>query len=208
MIAVKNFVGGALAMLPLIAATGCAAQSSAFRQMSAADHESAARAADADPALAQEHLEAAKRLRDQEQVACYAVPDAERTEGPFAHPERISGIEVVRDRGVFPKGPLEPVGVAVNLRAEAGMTQQWLGRVIACHMAHVAVVGRDPRPSPLSVANTQVSVSSTSVGFRVTVIAASHDRDAARAVVDNGQQLAYATFGVDHAAASGVASIR
>jgi hypothetical protein len=206
MIAVKGLVGSAIALMASVAATGCASQSTAFRQMSAADHENAARATQGDPAEAQEHLDAAKRLRDQEQIACYGVPDTDRIQGPFARPEQITGIEVVHDRGTFPKGPLVPVGVAVNLRAEPGVTQQWLGRVVACHAAHVAVAGPDPHPSPLSVANAQISVSSTAVGFRVTVT--SRDRDIARSVVDNGQALAESTFGRPGAPATGMASIR
>ena len=208
MIAVKDLVCGATVLVAVIATTGCASQSAAFRQMSAADHENAARLASGDPEQAQEHLAAAKRLRDEEQVACYGVPDSDRLQGPFARPDRIASVEVLRDRGVFPKGPLEPVGVAVNLRADPGMTQQWLGRVVACHMAHVAVVGPDPQPSPLSVANTQVSVSSTAVGFRVTVVAPRHNRDVARSVVDKGQELAESTFGQGGASAIGMASSR
>jgi hypothetical protein len=206
MIASKGLVGGAIAVTASIAAMGCGAQSAAFRHMSAVDHESAARVAQGDPAEAQEHLEAAKRLRDEEQVACYGLSDSDRLQGPFAHPNQITSIEVVRDRGLFPKGPLVPVGVAVDLRAEQGMTQQWLGRVVACHMAHVAVVGQDPQPSPLSVANTQVSVSSTSVGFRVTVT--SHDRDVARSVLNKGQELAESTYRQQGGGAVGMASIR
>jgi len=204
----KNISGGMVVVVASLAAIGCASQSTAFRQMSAADHESAARLAQGDAALAQSHLEAAKRLRDAEQVACYGVPDADRVQGPFAHPDRVTGIEIVRDRGVFPKGPLEPVGVAVDLRAEPGMTQQWLGRVVACHVAHVAVEGADAQPSPLSVANTQVSVTSTAVGFRVTVKAMSHDRDVAYSLVNKGQELADRTYGPDRTPVIGIASLR
>jgi len=195
MVAVKSFVGCAIAMTASMVGFGCTSQTGAFRQMSAADHEGAARAAQGDPAEAQQHLEAAKRLRDEEQVACYGVPDADRMQGPFAHPDRITGIEIVRDRGVYPKGQLEPVGVAIDLRAEPGMTEQWLGRVVACHIAHVAVVGQDSQPALLSVAKTRVSISSTPVGFRVTVRSTSQDRDVARSVVEKGQELAESTYG-------------
>jgi hypothetical protein len=184
MIATKS-IGAALVVA--LAAAGCATQSSSFRQMSAADHEAAARAA-SDSAVAEEHTEAASRLRDEERSACYGVSDADRDQGPFARADGVTGVEVVRDRGVFPKGPLEPVGVAVYLRAESGMTQQWLGRVVACHQAHLAVVGSERQHSPLSVPNADVSVSSTQVGFRVTIT--SRDRDAARSVVERGRELA------------------
>jgi hypothetical protein len=203
MITVNGFVGGAIVLCASVAAMGCASQSDAFRQMSAVDHESAARS---DPAQAQQHLEAATQLRQEEQSACYGIPDSDRVQGPFARPDRIAAIEVVRDRGEFPKAPLKPVGVAVDVRAEPGMTQQWLGRLVACHMAHVAVAGQDPRPSLLSVANARVAVSSTSVGFRVTVT--SSDSDVARALVGKGQELADSTFGRPGASGVGVASIR
>jgi hypothetical protein len=206
MIAIKGFVGGAIAVTASIAAMGCASQTAAFRQMSAADHENAARVAQGDPAEAQQHLDAAKRLRDEEVVACYGLPDSDRVQGPLARHDQITHIEVVRDRGSFPKGPLVPVGVAVDLRAEPGMTQQWLGRLVACHMAHVAVVGQDSQPSPLSVANAQASVSSTGVGFRVTVT--SHDRDIARSVVNKGQELAAIVYGQPGGGAVGIASAR
>jgi|CZKU01.1.fsa_nt_gi hypothetical protein len=204
MIAMNGMAGGAILAVASLVATGCAAQSSAYRQMSAVDHEAAARAAS--PADAEGHLQAAKLLRDEEQSACYQVPDADRARGPFADADRVSGVEIVRDRGVFPKGPLEPVGVAVSLRAEPGMTQQWLGRVIACQMAHVAVVGHVSGASPLSVANTQVAVSSTATGFRVTVT--SRDRDVVRLVLGKGQELADSTGARPSIAGSGTASIQ
>jgi hypothetical protein len=178
---------GTIAVTASIATFGCASQSDAFRQMSAADHERAA-SSSTDTALAQEHLEAATRLRNEERVACDGVPDADRLGGPFAQAQNVTHVDVVRDRVLLPKGFLEPVGVAVYLRAEPGMTQQWLGRIVACHVAHVAAMGGEDRPSPLSVANTQVAVSSTSVGFRITVT--SKDSGIARSVIDKGEELA------------------
>jgi hypothetical protein len=178
---------GTIAVTASIATFGCASQSDAFRQMSAADHERAA-SSSTDTALAQEHLDAASRLRNEERVACDGVPDADRLGGPFAQAQNVTHVDVVRDRVLLPKGFLEPVGVAVYLRAEPGMTQQWLGRIVACHVAHVAAMGGEDRPSPLSVANTQVAVSSTSVGFRITVT--SKDSGVARSVIDKGEELA------------------
>jgi hypothetical protein len=178
---------GTIAVTASIATFGCASQSDAFRQMSAADHERAA-SSSTDTALAQEHLDAASRLRNEERVACDGVPDADRLGGPFAQAQNVTHVDVVRDRVLLPKGFLEPVGVAVYLRAEPGMTQQWLGRIVACHVAHVAAMGGEDRPSPLSVANTQVAVSSTSVGFRITVT--SKDSGIARSVIDKGEELA------------------
>jgi hypothetical protein len=187
MIANKS-VGAALAAaVAFVAAAGCGTQSSEFRAMSAADHEAAARAT-TDSTLAQEHVDAANRLRSDELAACYGVPDTDRDLGPFARTDGVTGVEVVRDRGVFPKAAPVPVGVSVYLRAEPGVTEQWLGRVVACHMAHLAVVGQGPRPSPLGVRRADVTVSSTPNGFRVTIT--SHNSEIARSVVDQGRELA------------------
>ena len=60
---------GTIAVTASIAGVGCASQSDAFRRMSAADHERAATSS-TDAALAQEHLDAANRLRSEERVAC------------------------------------------------------------------------------------------------------------------------------------------
>jgi hypothetical protein len=184
----KKRIGTTFAIgLAWVAANGCASQSAAFRRMSATDHDAIANTT-TDTSLAAKHAEAARHLRDEEAAACYGISDADRDQGPFAHANGVTAIEVVRDRGAFPKGPLEPVGIAVYLRAESGMTQQWLGRIVACHMAHVAVVGRERYGSPLTVPDAEVSVSSTLVGFRVTIT--SRDVDAVRSVVERGRELA------------------
>ena len=104
---VTKSLGAAFVVALAAAPLGCASQSTAFRHMSAADHEAAARAT-TDSTLAEEHADAAKRLRDDERSACYGVTDADRDIGPFGRADSVTGVEVVRDRGVFPKGPLEP----------------------------------------------------------------------------------------------------
>jgi hypothetical protein len=177
----------ALAMASMVAA-GCATtQSASFRHMSAADHEAAARTT-SEPDAAQEHLAAARKLRDEEQFACVNVPDAERQQGPLANPDRIAGVEIVKDKDpVYPKAPERAAGIAVYVRAEPGLTEQWLGRVLECHLAHVAVVGA-AGSSPLAVEDAKVAVSSTPAGFRVTIT--SKDSDTVRALVQKGQILA------------------
>jgi hypothetical protein len=196
---------GTVAFALSLAATGCASQSAEFRGMSAAEHESAARAAQGDPATAAAHIEAANRLRYDEQVACEGVSDGERASGPFARPGGVTDVEVVRDRGVFPKAPPVPVGVAVYLRAEPGLTQQWLGRVIECHRAHIALAGHSGQRSPLAVPDAVVAVSTTFEGFRVTVT--SKNQDVAHVIVDKGQELAASTY-AKPCTSVGVASIQ
>ena len=80
------------------------------------------------------------------------------------------------------------MGVAVYFRAEPAMTQQWLGRLTECHLAHHAVVGRlENDQCPLSFESAEVSLSSTPDGFRIAVT--TRDPEVARSVIASGQEL-------------------
>jgi hypothetical protein len=178
-----------LAMASFIV-SGCGAtQSAAFRQMSAADHDAEAKALQSDPPAAADHIAAAQQLRETERATCVNIPDEDRLDGPFAHPDRVVKVTVIRDRP-FPKGMLQPVGIAVYVRADPGMTEQLLYRITECHLAHYAVVGRrDTDQSPLAVNDPKikVNVSSTLDGFRVAIT--SRDIDATRSLVARGEEL-------------------
>jgi hypothetical protein len=70
------------------------------------------------------------------------------------------------------------------------MTEQWLGRVIECHLAHRATLGdaaADRASSPFAD-DTQVLVSSTPTSFRVAIT--STDVDTARSVIARAERLA------------------
>lgn len=180
----------ALAAMVTIGSVGCATASDQFRRMSAEDHERAARGAPSESfeATADDHLAAARRLREMEQAACAEVSDADRDQGPFAHRERITDVELLRDRP-YPKEMLQPAGVAIYVRASQGLTEQWLGHVLECHLAHHAVVGDHVvgRPSPLLVDAARVSLSSTLDGFRIAITA--RDVSAAREIIERAQAL-------------------
>jgi hypothetical protein len=173
-----------------VAVSSCAAtESVGFRHMTAADHERAAQSGqDQTGATAAEHLQAARDLRAAEQAACAEVPDIDRDQGPFVRRDRIMAIEEIRDR-VYPKQPKQTFGVAVYIRATPGTTEQWVGRVIQCHLAHYAVIGTAgaPETSLLLTAGARISVSSTQVGFRVSVTSA--DIDVARQLLGKGRSL-------------------
>ncbi len=183
-----NKVCQCVVVIAPVVATGCATtQSAAFRRMSAVDHDSASRVPPSDPEAAAEHTAAARQLRDAERLACAGVSDAERLHGPLAQSDRIISAATLRER-LFPKGMLQPVGVAIYLRAERGMTEQWLGRVTECNLAHYAVVGRSEGDrSPLSVPDANVTVSSTGDGFRIVLT--SKDSDVAHALIAKSQNL-------------------
>jgi hypothetical protein len=188
MIIARSFGTAITIAIASLLGAGCATQTAAFRHMSAEDHERVG-AAGGDAADAADHLTAAKDLRRAEEAACFEVPDAERDAGPFARRERIATVEVVRDR-LFPKMPEQPVGVAVTIRAAPGLTEQWVGRVIQCHLAHRAVVGARlaEQACPLSADGTRVDLSATHTGFRVTIT--SKDAAVARSVIARCSALA------------------
>jgi len=198
-IAVKICLAVLGSALPL----GCATTETAtFRQMSAADHDRVASALPADPQTASEHANAARQLRDTERVACVGVPAEDRDAGPFADRSRIENVEVLRDK-TWAKGMMQPIGVAIDMRSEPGMTEQWLSRVLECHLAHQAVVGRMAYgSSPLSQYGTKVTVTSTETGFRVVITSA--DIDVARSVIAKGEAL----VGAPSTPASGIATNR
>jgi hypothetical protein len=157
--------------------------------MSAVDHERAAQqGTDESGATVAEHLEAAGHLRGAEQSACADVPAADRDQGLFAHRDQIVALDEVRDRR-FPKWPPQLFGVSLTIRATPGVTEEWIGRVIQCHVAHYAVVGAaaSKEPSPLLVVGAVIRVSSTGLGFRVSIT--SSDIEVAREVLNAGRSL-------------------
>jgi hypothetical protein len=123
-----------------------------------------------------------------ESVACAEVPDLDRDQGPFARRDRIERVEELRER-TFPMAPPQLVGAAVYVRATPGVTEQWLGRVVECHLAHRAAQGglaSDAATSPFAE-DARVSVSSTSTSFRVAIT--SPDIEVARSVAAKAERL-------------------
>lgn len=126
--------------------------------------------------------------RTSEETLCADVPAAERDQGPLSSPARITAVEPLSERP-HPKEFAQPSGAAVYLLATPGLTQEWLGRVLACHIAHHAVVG-DRVPditSPLYVENARIAVSSTGDGFRIAIT--STDVDTARLIIERANAI-------------------
>ena len=74
---------------------------------------------------------------DREAAACARIPPGEREHSPFAHRAEIADVVPHRVDGVVR-------GVVVEFRAVPGLSAEWMRRDIACHQAHVAVVGHVP----------------------------------------------------------------
>ncbi|MCL2448253.1 MAG: hypothetical protein FWD17_04850 [Polyangiaceae bacterium] len=179
---------GAIALA--LAGSACAGQSDAFHRVSPMDHERIAQS-DRGPttdATPEATMLAAQRLRADEASACAEVPVEDRDLGPLASRSRIAGVEDLSEH-VHPKELAQPVGAAIVVRATPGLTAEWLGRLISCHMAHHAVVGNGiaDAASPLFVSDARIAVSSTGDGFRISITA--NDVDAARQIIERAHAM-------------------
>jgi hypothetical protein len=193
MMRANSFVLVLAALFAGLTTGACATQSDSIRRTTAENHELAANGLSppgAFGATTYSHWAAAERLREVEQATCAEVPESDRDQGPLARRDRIAAIEPLSVRP-YPKDPiLQPAGVAVYLRAAPGMTEQSLGRVLECHLAHHAVVGDRvaDRTSPLFVDDARVALSATGDGFRIAITA--RDVTAARQIIERARALA------------------
>jgi hypothetical protein len=126
-------------------------------------------------------IDRARELEHAEQLLCGGIPDEDRDLGPFAHRNLLERVEPMLERA-FAKGPLSvPVGAIVYLRASPGMTEQWLQRIVDCHLAHHAVAGAaiagHPSCPMVAAEPPRVFVRSTSDGFAVNIRSSRLDAD-------------------------------
>lgn len=153
--------------------------------------------------VAARHRAASKILVEAEQRFCSGIPEADRDLSPFYHREDIVAVQGLKARPVagygYPSagnivveiqqiekevvGPAGLRGARVTFRALPGMTGEWLQRVVDCHLARNAVVGKDPAMSfcPLAVPRATASVTSLGSGFAVDI--ASNDTDSVREII-------------------------
>ncbi len=103
-------------------------------------------------------------LVDQEAAACARIPPAERAHSPFVHRDEIASVLPHHVAGVLR-------GVLVEFRRVPGLDVDWMRRDIACHQAHVAVLGHVPADlasDPTVMLGAEVQVGGD--GGRVTVV--------------------------------------
>jgi hypothetical protein len=99
-------------------------------------------------------------------AACLDVPDSDQRVSPLAS-HRVIAIEPVYE-AFPPKRPARLLGATVYLLASPGLTKEWLGHLLECHVARHA--GTTPTsPDPLSLAGVNVQVSDTGNGFGVSI---------------------------------------
>jgi len=110
-------------------------------------------------------------------MACSGVPDVDTNGSPLVNPEDVRSIQEIRAEApvseaetVVPRG-----GARILLRAQPGMTAEWLQRIAECHSSHVAVANPAMlTSSPLDVKGARVTVQSTGDGFAVDITSADY----------------------------------
>jgi hypothetical protein len=122
------------------------------------------------------------RLQRSESLACANVTDAERT-APLQSAKVIYVRELLETWPIKGRRPnLE--GATVFILASPGLTKEWLGHVLECHMTLPPVsAGADP----LTLGNSSVEVSSTSSGFAIDI--RSKNWDTAREILRTAQAM-------------------
>ena len=147
--------------------------------------------ANAHKKAAAEHRAAAAVLAGAEAKACADLSESERDMSPFAHREDIVSVTPLEDAKPVGKGKtVKVVGVTVKFKAVPGLTQEWLQRVVNCHLARAASVGHNMPEMPycpLVPKGVTATVASAGDGFNVEI--RSEDPASAAEVVKRAQNL-------------------
>lgn len=123
--------------------------------------------------LAAEHREAAQDLRDAEAKACANVAEEDRDISPFARRDEVVAADeltVEEVRGDTKTRALK--GASVTMQAVPGLSQDYLQRVVDCHLARNASMGFAMQEwdfDPLSVKGASATVQAVDGGFRVDI---------------------------------------
>jgi hypothetical protein len=123
--------------------------------------------------------------------ACNGVPTAEWAGTRLTDQADIRSIQEIKSEApvseaetVVPRG-----GARLLLRAQPGITAEWLQRIAECHMSQVATSSPSMlTASPLDVKGALVSVQSAGDGFAVDITSA--DRKIAREILRRAKSLA------------------
>ena len=123
--------------------------------------------------LAAQHRAASQALRDAEARACVGIDDADRDMSPFAHGADIRSVSQLREETTVGKNRVaRDAGATIVFRATPGLTEEWLQRLVSCHLARNAAVGHDMAEMPycpLVPRGAQATVRSVGDGFAVDV---------------------------------------
>jgi hypothetical protein len=124
-------------------------------------------------------------------MACVGVPEIEANGSPLTNPQDIRAVQEIKpDTPVSETETAVPRGGArILLRAQPGVTAEWLQRIAECHTAKVAVTSKPALTfSPLDVKGALVTVQSMGNGFAVDIT--SPDVKVAKEIFTRAQAVA------------------
>jgi hypothetical protein len=124
-------------------------------------------------------------------MACVGVPEIDSGGARLTDPQFVRAVQEIKPAApvseaetVVPRG-----GARILLRAQPGMTAEWLQRIAECHMAKVAAANPATLTgSPLDVKGALVSVQSSGDGFAVDIT--SPDVRVAREILTRARAMA------------------
>lgn len=80
----------------------------------------------------------------------------------------VDRIDVVRETRTQKPSVERAVAVDVHVRAKPGVTEQWLARLVECHVAHeLAEASCTASECPLGLPQVTTSVAATATGFSI-----------------------------------------
>ena len=132
--------------------------------------------------------------------ACAGLAEDDRDISPFAHARDIASVSELRQEKTSQSLTKQVVGgttgARIVLRAVPGLTEQWLQRIVDCHLARNAALGHEAASTemafcPLTLRAAQARVSALDSGFAVDV--RSDDPEAAKEIWQRAQLLAQAS---------------
>ena len=133
--------------------------------------------------LAAQRRAASEALRTAEASACSGISEEDRDTSPFDHREDIRSVSPLKEPNKNGRTiSYRMAGSEVAFRAVPGMTEEWLQRVVDCHLARNSAIGHETAgmemaSCPLTLLGTEASVRSVGDGFAV-VIRANDDKTA------------------------------
>jgi hypothetical protein len=127
--------------------------------------------------LAARHRAASQALKDAEALTCTGISEQDRDMSPFFHHKDIQKVTELKGPVSAQSGKAQlqrTVGASVVIRAVPGLTQEWLQRIVNCHLARNAAAGGEmpELPAcPLVPRGARASVKSVGDGFAVNITA-------------------------------------
>jgi hypothetical protein len=143
--------------------------------------------------LAAQHRAASQALQNAEAQGCAGLSDEDRDMSPFGHVADIRSVSELKADVTGRTGKIKTgstAGATIVFGAVPGLTQEWLQRIVNCHLARNAAVGHDMAEMPycpLVPRGAQATVRSVGDGFAVDVRA--DDAQSAAEIWQRAQQL-------------------